>query len=134
MNSPTSASARPTAAAIAHAFLATPSGQRCQAMLGDARARTLPRMVRALAIANRLALDPNRRHFTRDLCGASAWAQLRPREKVCAGMCMAFLVARKLLPLRTHVTRSGKGARSYWLLPDQPWPIEFTDADEAAGY
>ena len=101
-------------------FLTSAQGQRCRSTLGEARARWLVRAVQERARINIPTQSPSRRHLTRELFGEADWAELPPgATRNCAGMCMAYLVIHKLLPLRTHRTRSGRGSRSYWLLVDQ---------------
>ena len=69
MKSPTATPARATAAG-ADACLATVSGKRCRAMLGDDHAGQLLRTVSEWVTANRPALSPACKHLARALCGA----------------------------------------------------------------
>ena len=124
MNAKNDASIRAARAALSDAvtdaFLLTARGQRCSATLGEGPALQLLRDVFEHISANLGGLTPTRKHAARQLYGTEAWAAFqRPRLRNCAGMCLAFLVTARLLPLQLHKTRSGKGSRHYWLRPQR---------------
>ena len=98
-----------------NAFLASASGRRCSAMIGERAALGLLRSVYRACTATMPTLSRTRKHASRDLCGAAYWAPLSRGLMSCAGLCIAFLVKRQDLPLRLHKTRSGKGSKTYWL-------------------
>lgn len=98
-------------------FLASWGGKRCESMLGSAAAaRKLFELVHATSLQKLPLLDRRRNHQTRDLC-ADVWPDLLPRETKCAGMCMAFMARKGVLPLVLHQTKSGSGAKKYWIAP-----------------
>ncbi len=99
----------------AQAFVASPSGHRCKAMLGETRALRHLRSVFSACVAHMPELSRSRKHLSRDLCGAEFWTPLSRGLRVCAGLCIAFLAARQDLPLRLHKTRKGRGSKTYWL-------------------
>ena len=84
-------------------------------MLGDQAGHLMLRNAHVWCTRNLPTLDPARKHSSRDLCGSDTWSALKPRQYICAGMCIAFLVTHGVLPLHMHITRSGKGSKTYWL-------------------
>ncbi len=100
------------------AFLATYGGVRCTKMLGStASAHMLIDLVFATARRKLPELHRGRKYQSRDLC-ADAWPLLAYRQRMCAGMCMVFLAREGLLPIVLHQTKSGRGAKKYWLVLD----------------
>lgn len=47
------------------------------------------------------------------LCGPEIWSEWTPAEHCVAGMCLAYLVRNRVIPLFKHITRSGKGRATY---------------------
>lgn len=102
---------------LSKTFPSSVNGLRCRAMLGEVQAQALLVQVYTWCSSNLPLLDDARKHLSRDLCHADRWNTLSRRERICAGLCIAFLVNREAaLPLRMHKTRSGKGSKSYWIV------------------
>lgn len=102
---------------IVSEFMSTSRGYRCRTTLGDKAARQLLQWVYASCDGHLPSLSHSCMHLARDACGIDNWKSLPQRMSFlsCAGICLAFLVTRKALPLRMHTTRSGKGPRKYWV-------------------
>jgi len=128
MNSQTTNLYQLTATAVKDAFHSSARGRRCRAMLGDRSADRMLRHVYAWCSRNLPALDPARKHLSRELCGSVTWSVLKPKEYICAGMCIAFLATHGVLPLRMHKTRSGKGPKAYWITKASTRPAKRTSS------
>lgn len=101
------------------AFLATYGGERCEKMLGSTEeARGLFNLVYSTTKLKLPELDSGRNHKASEIC-SDLWLGFRPRETHCAGMCMAFMARRGLLPIKLHWTRSGGGSKKYWIVRRQ---------------
>jgi hypothetical protein len=84
-------------------------------MLEDKRAQQLLQAVHRVCVATLPTLSRTRKHRSRDLCGEDFWAPLSRGRRICAGLCIAYLVREKHLPLRLHETPRGKGSKAYWI-------------------
>ncbi len=100
-----------------HAFLATARGSQCVGRLRDTSAALqLLQSVYVACNENLSSVHMGRMYLARELCGDDFWCGRRRRDRVCAGICLAYLVDEvHVLPLRAHVTKSGKGSKRYWL-------------------
>lgn len=98
-------------------FKASSRGMRCCINLGDDVAVDLLQTVYAWSKGNLSALSHFRMHKARDICGLDNWQSLLRKQTLrnYAGMCLAFLSDTKSLPLRMHLTKSGKGSKHYWI-------------------
>jgi len=52
-------------------------------------------------------------YTTEMLCGPENWSKWSPAEHRVAGMCLAYLVRERVIPLFKHLTRSGKGKAKF---------------------
>lgn len=55
------------------------------------------------------------KYTTGQLCGPEIWSPWNRLERRVAGMCLAYLVKVRAIPLVLHLTPSGKGNRRYRL-------------------
>ena len=53
------------------------------------------------------------KYKTEMLCDPEVWSALFMAEKRVAGMCLAYMVRKRLVALFQHKTRSGKGSNRY---------------------
>lgn len=66
--------------------------------------------------ANLSGLIPGKKYKASELCGSDMWS-LWPfkGQRVCAGICLSFLVGAGALPLKRHKTKSGGGSKRYFV-------------------
>lgn len=105
---------------VLHAFFKTWRGRRFRSLVHEGQGVLLVRQVFARAQASCNGLDPARKHAAGELYGMADWDTLPQGMRVCAGICLAYLVDNGQLPLKVHWTPSGKGKRHYWLSPRSP--------------
>jgi hypothetical protein len=103
-------------------FIATPSGQRATSLLRSHKVTPEKMFMEVESAVNEAlpGLIYGALYTTEQLCGPELWAAYRtagPRR--AAGNCMAFLVDIGAVPLRQHITKSGKGLKRYVL--STPW-------------
>lgn len=62
-------------------------------------------------------------HKAREICGVESWESMARMGSLrnYAGISLAFLADTKALPLKMHVTKSGKGSKHYWMQPALPF-------------
>jgi hypothetical protein len=105
---------------IATYFAETPGGLRAASLLRTHKIN--PRALLAVIESEVLDAAPHLFHgalySTEDLCGPELWDRLHyDGAKRAAGMCMAYLVECRAVPLMLHITASGKGPKRYKLSP-----------------
>lgn len=90
---------------------------RCASLIGaDESIELLILLCReASAVISRLR--PGKKYLARELWGDLGWSGWSRGRKVCAGICLSYLVERQAISLRWHRTRSGRGPRRYTRLP-----------------
>ena len=100
------------------AFSKTSAG-RCSATLAK-RFSTLPPKQLWNAVYSAAAmpvpqLKEGSKYTTEQLCSLDIWSPLLTVERRIAGMCLAYMVKVGAVPLRLHLTPSGKGKKRYFL-------------------
>lgn len=100
-------------------FACTSSGRRAASLLRDHKVKPeqLFAMVLAEVTQNLPHLEEGGRYTTEMLCGPDIWAALFEAERSVAGMCLSYLVRKKVIPLYRHLTASGKGPAKYRTTP-----------------
>lgn len=98
------------------AFSKTSAG-RCSATLAK-RFSTLPpnqlwNAVYSAATMLVPQLMEGSKNTTEQLCGPDIWLPWLTVERRIAGMCMAYMVKVRVVPLTLHLTPSGKGKKRY---------------------
>lgn len=101
-------------AGVGNAFIRSWRGPRYFALVPPDREALLMHQVYTRVRRNIGHLDPLRKHPARVLCGDD-WKTLLKGQPSAAGIFLAFLVENGHVPLRLHVTRSGKGSKTYWI-------------------
>jgi hypothetical protein len=96
-------------------FAETSSGRCARTLLYDHA--VTPEQIFATVLAVVLLvlpyLEDGRLYPTKMLCGLDVWSEWTPAERCVAGMCLAYLVRNRVIPLFKHITRSGKGRATY---------------------
>lgn len=96
-------------------FQATSSGHRAKTLLLSHT--VTPEQIFATVLAEVTQAFPylvdGCTYPTKMLCGPDAWSAWSKAERRVAGMCLAYLVRNRVIPLFKHITRSGKGTARY---------------------
>jgi len=96
-------------------FVSTPAGRRATKLLAG-KATTLKQLFGDVYSAVK-GSNANRGggalRTTEQLCGDRMWNSLGIAERRIVGMCLAYQVSIKAVPLTLHRTPSGKGSRRY---------------------
>ena len=105
-------------------FAGTSAGRRAATLLRDHKVK--PEQIFAMVLAevtqNLPHLEEGGRYTTEMLCGPDIWEALFEAEGSVAGMCLAYMVRKKMFALYKHLTRSGKGSAKYRTTPS-PEPV-----------
>ena len=96
-------------------FLRSRRGKFCLNKLDNGGTVALLELVFLCVVAEIDSLNRSVMHKSKDLCNRQIWQHLKGWEPTCAGICIAYLAATGVLPLRRHRTPSGKGSASYWI-------------------
>lgn len=101
---------------VAAGFELSPRGRRCRSLIGDEASIELLFFVFfhvAELVSN---LPEGRMYLARELCDDLGWRRWFKGQRVCAGICLAHLVASGVLRLQRHYTPSGSGSKRYIVL------------------
>lgn len=99
-------------------FRETGGGVRAEELLKKLKLSSEQVLLQVLASVAEVvpALQHGALYSAEQLCGPELWSQFKTvGARRSAGMCLAYLVDRRALPLKLHVTPSGKGPRRYKL-------------------
>jgi len=119
---------------LADRFKVTPGGVRAKALLTTHNIATGDLMHIVLEeIAERIpALRAGVLYKSKQLCGQELWsAFIYDGIRRAVGMCVAYLVNSGALPLKLHVTKSGKGPKRYLMDSTR---LSVTSLGEAVSY
>jgi len=105
-------------------FETTSSGRRAKTMLEDHAVK--PQQVFATVLAEVTQalpyLEESGRYTTEMLCGPDIWANWLTAESRVAGMCLVYMVRRRMVELFRHRTPSGGGKAKFRTTPS-PVPV-----------
>jgi hypothetical protein len=102
-------------------FAGTSSGRRAETLLlthkvspGQIFATVLAEVTQAVP-----HLEDGAKYTSEKICDPDIWSKWSLAERRVAGMCLAYLVRNRAVPLYRHYTLSGKGTARYCTQPSQ---------------
>lgn len=101
------------------AFRSSPAGRTAQSLLKtrNLKLRDLFDEVYTQVMASCPHMADEEKCTTEQLCGSEMWEDLGIGPQRAAGMCLAYMVAEKLVPLFGHYANSGAGKKHYCKQP-----------------
>ena len=100
-------------------FASTSAGRRAATLLSDRKVKPAQIFATVLAeVTKRLPfLEDGSKYTTEMLCGPDIWANWYTVEGRVAGMCVAYIVKKRMVELFRHYTPSGSGKAYYRTTP-----------------